>query len=152
MPRPRSAEIYRFAAQQQTRWVNASVSVPVQSHRSEGSRALCLVNPMGKAPLCSALWELNHWFYRQGYRGTKQKQKSEHESLIVGRFTPGTRRRWGGGDESRFKSWWRRARGGNQVQKTRLGEMNGAAVREEKEKEYWESEKRRDRDGRAWGR
>lgn len=29
--------------------VNASVSVPVQSYRSEGSQALCLVNPWDRA-------------------------------------------------------------------------------------------------------
>lgn len=68
--------------------VNASVSVPVQSYRSEGSQALCLVNP----------WERPHSVLLSENRNTDSigktaraggKKGKEHESHISGRFTAG---------------------------------------------------------------
>lgn len=67
--------------------VNASVSVPVQSYRSEGSQALCLVNP----------WERPHSVLLSENRNTDSigktaragGERKEHESHISGRFTAG---------------------------------------------------------------
>ena len=72
--------------------MNASVSVPVQSYRSEGSQALCLVNP----------WERPHSVLlsenqntdsigentRAGNGGGGRKRKSM-KPHISGRFTSG---------------------------------------------------------------
>lgn len=65
--------------------VNACVSVPVQSYRSEGSQALCLVNP----------WERPHSVLLSENRNTDsigkttRKKGKEHESHTSGRFTSG---------------------------------------------------------------
>lgn len=58
--------------------VNAYDSVPVQSYRSEGSWALCLVIPWERLN-CPALWEPKHWFYRQNYKRERGK-KTDDES------------------------------------------------------------------------
>lgn len=58
--------------------VNAYDSVPVQSYRSEGSWALCLVIPWERLN-CPALWEPKHWFYRQNYK-RERKKKTDDES------------------------------------------------------------------------
>lgn len=67
----------------------------IQKWREPGS---LFGQPMGKASLCSALWELKHWFYRQDH---KSQKKREHKFLILGRFTPGVQ--WWRGPKS--KEW-----------------------------------------------
>lgn len=54
--------------------VNGYDSVPVQSYRSEGSWALCLVIPWERLN-CPALWEPKHWFYRQNYKRERKKNR-----------------------------------------------------------------------------
>lgn len=51
----------------------------IQKWRKPGS---LFGQPMGKASLCSDLWEQKHWFYRQDYKLQKKKRKKKERAWI----------------------------------------------------------------------
>ena len=77
--------------------LNASVSVPVQSYRSEGSQALCLVNPwerphsvlLSENQNTDSIGENTRAGNRGGGGGGEKKGGKSMKPHISGRFTSG---------------------------------------------------------------